>query len=764
MPDSRITGKVDPEEVLRLTEAFGDIGFWRVNIADNSVYWSDKVFAIHGIDPAEGEPPLAEAINFYHPDDVPMVEAAVARATQSGTPFDFRGARIIQRGGGERHVLSRGEVKVDANGQPTEIYGIFQDITDQVRAQKVAAEAQARMALVVQSGLGIWDYDVTKETVLISPELGAILGFDYSGPVAVSMDDFLSGIPKDDRSRIRAALDAHITSDAPYLIEHRARHQDGSTIWLRSRGLAERDRDGRTIRVVGSVEDITPVRRSAEALSEANSRFDLAVRGASVGIWEVSLPDGDMYVSDRLKEIVGAPVTPAKDKDRFIWNLDVFLSNIHEEDRDRMRAAIEDHLAGGAAFEQQYRFRHTETGEFIHVLLRAQAEWDEDGVPIRMAGSLEDVSERVADIEALRMSEIRFKLAADGASVGIWDWLNVDEDVEYWSPNFYRLLGYQPGEMKASIETFQRLLHPDDSDATFAALTRHYENRTPFHVEYRLRHKSGGYRWFLGTGQAAFNEDGKPVRMVGSIQDIHDRKVAEQRLITANEDLDQFASVASHDLQEPLRKVAQFSALLEREYGDLLEGNGVTYLHFLIDGASRMSRLVRDLLTYSRMGEAALDVEAVSIGGVIADVLTDVSESIRESGAVVKFDENASVLADRELLRRLLQNLISNSIKYRSEATPHITVSVKEESDSTLLIVEDNGSGFDQAQAERVFEIFRRLHRKETHSGTGLGLAICKRIADMHEGKIWAESEVGKGSRFITRLPGLVRDAVSRVA
>ena len=109
------------------------------------------------------------------------------------------------------------------------------------------------MALVVQSGLGIWDYDVTKETVLISPELGAILGFDYSGPVAVSMDDFLSGIPKDDRSRIRAALDAHITSDAPYLIEHRARHQDGSTIWLRSRGLAERDRDGRIGRDLGSL-------------------------------------------------------------------------------------------------------------------------------------------------------------------------------------------------------------------------------------------------------------------------------------------------------------------------------------------------------------------------------------------------------------------------------------------------------------------------------------------------------------------------------
>ncbi|MEE2565907.1 PAS domain-containing protein [Hyphobacterium marinum] len=755
MPEVTRTSAPDPEQVLLLTEQFGQIGFWRVDITNQSVFWSDQVFEIHGVDPSEGEPPLSDAISFYHPDDVGMVQQAVDEASKSGKPFEFHGARIVRPDGTERYVYSKGQCRTDEDGNTTEIYGIFQDVSEQVARDRALRDAQARMELVVQAGLGIWEYEVASDSVLVSVELGRILGMAHTEPRRLPLSEFLKGVPDDERERLRAHLFDHIAGKADYRIEHRAYRQDGSVIWLRSLGRAERDSDGKAVRVAGSVEDITPIREATEALKEANSRFDLAVRGASVGIWEIELPSGRMFVSDRLKELVGTPVLKSEDADRYVWKIDTFLSNIHPEDRDRVRQAIDDHLTSGTVFEQQYRYRHTATGEFVHALIRGQAEWDEAGRPIRMAGSLEDVSVRVAHEEALRASEERFKLAAEGASVGIWDWIEIGSDPEYWSPLFYRLLGLEPGEIEPSLEGFGELLHPDDTEKTFAAVDAHFKDGKPFHLEYRLRHKTKGYRWFLGSGQAAFDEDGNPVRMVGSIQDIHARKVAEQRLVTANRDLEQFASVASHDLQEPLRKVAQFSTLLEREYADVLSGNGETYLHFLIDGANRMSRLVNDLLTYARMGETALSIETVNVAEMVADLRADLSESIRESGARVTVSAGAEIEADRELLRRVLLNLISNAIKYRSEAVPEIRVSVQQDGLTSELAVSDNGMGFDPEQAEAIFEIFRRLHRKETHAGTGLGLAICKRIADMHDGTIRAESVPGKGSRFILSLPRL---------
>lgn len=754
MPERERLSAPDPEQVLLLTEKFGQIGFWRVDITGQAVFWSDQVFAIHGVDPSEGEPPLSDAINFYHPDDVEEVQRAVDEAAMSGKPFEFHGARIVRRDGTVRNVYSKGECRTDPDGNTVEIFGIFQDVTEQVERERELRDAQERMKLVVQAGLGIWEYDVESDSVLVSVELGRILGMSHTEPRQVPLTDFLRGVPADERARVEAHLADHIAGKSDYRIEHMAYRGDGSVIWLRSLGLAERDSDGKAIRVAGSVEDITPIRKASDALKEANSRFDLAVRGASVGIWEIELPSGRMFVSDRLKELVGTPVIKSDEAaNRYVWKIDTFLSNIHPDDRDRVCQAIDDHLTSGAVFEQHYRYRHTVSGEYVHALIRGQAEWNDAGEPVRMAGSLEDVSERIAHEKALQASEERFKLAADGASVGIWDWLEIGSDPEYWSPLFYRLLGYEPGEIEPSLDGFGKLLHPDDTERTFAAVDAHFNDGQPFHLEYRLRHKTKGYRWFLGTGQAAFDADGKPLRMVGSIQDIHARKVAEQRLVAANRDLDQFASVASHDLQEPLRKVAQFSALLEREYADTLSGNGETYLHFLVDGAQRMSQLVSDLLTYSRMGEEALNIEPLKVAELMADLRSDLSESIRESGARITVGSRAVVEADRELLRRILLNLISNAIKYRSEAVPEITIEVERDELVSRLVVSDNGMGFEQAQSERIFEIFRRLHRKETHAGTGLGLAICKRIADMHDGSIRAESEPGKGSKFILELP-----------
>lgn len=740
-------------EILRLTEQFGHIGFWRVDLETKSIFWSDEVFTIHGCDPALGPPALEDAILAYHPDDVPKVHLALDAAMRTGEAFEFHDARIVRTDGSVRRVYSRGECRVDDNGRAVELVGIFQDVTREFESRQLAVEASERLKLLTASGLSLWQYNVEDNTVLVSIALRRLLGIDADEPITIPLDDFIKGMPEEDQASVWQTLFNHVRADIPYLIEHRANHADGHILWLRSRGIAERDSAGRAIRVVGTVEDITQRKADEQALEEAHSRFDLAVAGASVGIWEVELPSGRMFVSDRLKEIVGAPVIPSEEEaDRFVWKPETFLSNIHEEDRPRIARAIEGHLARGDVFREEYRFRHSATGQWIDVMIRGQAEWDAKGRPVRMAGSLEDISERTRSLAALADSEERFNLAVAGASVGIWDW-NVAQETVYWSPLFSELLGYEASELTPSLDTFRALLHPEDVERTFELVEQHFAEGVPFSIEYRLKQKTDGYRWFYGSGKTQFAPDGTPLRMVGSIQDIHDRKVAEDQLLLANQDLQRYASVVSHDLQEPLRKITQFSSLLKTEAADRLEGDAQLYLDYLTDGATRMAQLIRDLLEFSRLGEEAMNVSDITVAATVEDVCGALQGRIEESGARITTTGSGLVEADPVLFRQLMQNLLSNALKFRSERQPDIEVAVTRDAAWDRVTVRDNGIGFEPEFSDKIFEMFGRLHRRDEIAGSGVGLAMCQRIADLHGGRITCASVPGEGAEFTVSFP-----------
>lgn len=605
-------------ETLRLTEKFGRVGFWKIDVETESLFWSEEVFHIHGRDPSAGAPPLETAIEYYHPDDVDRVNQAVATALASGQPFVFENARVIREDGDLRRVSSRGECRLGTDGSPKEIYGVFRDVTEEFVSRQEADETRKRLQLVVDSGYGVWEYDPAASTVTAYPELLSLLGIKADKPRVLPLEEFLERTPEEDRNVIRTALADQISGRRPYLVEHRAICEDGSIIWVRARGMA----------------------------------------------------------------------------------------------------------SGGA-----------------------------NGEPLKLVGAVEDISDLKTAEDELRLSNKRFDLAARGASVGIWDWIDVNSEEEYWSPIFFRLLGYEPGDIPASLGTFSELLHPDDSERTFAAVNAHFESRKPFREEYRLRTKEGGYRWFLGTGQADFGEDGKPTRMVGNIQDIHDRKEAEARLKAANQDLERFAYVASHDLQEPLRKVSQFASLLQENLGGKLDGENRIFLDYMIDGAERAKILVQNLLEFARTGSAALDCQKLSAGQLVASALDSLG---LEAGRDLEIDirgADQGVFGDPGLLNRLVQNLVSNSVKYRGEDLPRIVVTVDQGRDFTEIRFEDNGIGFPEEQAERIFEIFRRLHRRDEYPGTGLGLAIVRRIAEIHGGTVSARRGLRHGAVFTLRLP-----------
>jgi signal transduction histidine kinase len=248
-------------------------------------------------------------------------------------------------------------------------------------------------------------------------------------------------------------------------------------------------------------------------------------------------------------------------------------------------------------------------------------------------------------------------------------------------------------------------------------------------------------------------------RLMAIIRNITDRKDAERavadkakELARSNAELEQFAYVASHDLQEPLRTVQSYLQLIERRYVAKLDADGKAFIGFAVDGAKRMRQLINDLLAYARVSSRAKPFESTELAELVDQVLASMAATIRERGAVVTREALPRVQVDRAQMFQLYQNLVSNALKFTRDCAPRIHLSSARQGDEWRLGVSDNGIGIDPAYADQVFEIFKRLHSAEEYEGTGIGLAICKKIVERHGGRIWVESQPGQGSTFCFTL------------
>jgi PAS domain S-box-containing protein len=378
------------------------------------------------------------------------------------------------------------------------------------------------------------------------------------------------------------------------------------------------------------------------------------------------------------------------------------------------------------------------------------------------AAILRDVTDRKRAEQEIVDQRKLLERILESALAGYWDW-HVKEGTEYFSPRFKKMFGYEDHELANSPETWQKLILPEDLPRTQELLRQHFESRgaVPLHIELRYRHKNGSIVWVICVGETIeWDEQWQPSRIIGCHIDITERKRSEEKiqqmmaeLSRSNAELEQFAYVASHDLQEPLRAVAGCVEILEKEYHDKLGEDAGELIRHTVEGARRMQTLIRDLLAYSRVSSRGQAFEPTDCNAALERALVNLETAIRESGAVVTHDALPTVKADATQITQLFQNLIGNGIKFHGDRKPEIHVGVQPLGSGWRFSVRDNGIGIDPQYYDRIFIIFQRLHTRAEYPGTGIGLAICKRIVERHGGVISVESEVGKGTTFYFTIP-----------
>jgi PAS domain S-box-containing protein len=380
-------------------------------------------------------------------------------------------------------------------------------------------------------------------------------------------------------------------------------------------------------------------------------------------------------------------------------------------------------------------------------------ERDVDGKPLYEIAVYDDITAQRDAEERLRESEARFRQTFELAASGICHvrdgrFIRVNKSL-------CEILGY--AEKQLLGKTVKEVSHPEDRDVTDGARARIRAGeieQARFEKRY-VRGDDGSVVWVDIAIALVRDVFGTPLYEIAVFDDITERKRAEAALQAAHEELkrsnaelEQFAYVASHDLQEPLRMVASYTQLLGRRYDAKLDADGREFMSYIVDGATRMKQLIEDLLAYSRVGTKGQDFRPVAVEGALRKALFNLRLAIEEAGAVVTYDALPTVSADEAQVVQLLQNLIGNALKFRSASVPRIHVGITASADEFTFEVRDNGIGIEPQYYERIFMVFQRLHNKGEYPGTGIGLAICKKVVERHGGRIWVTSRPGEGSSF----------------
>jgi PAS domain S-box-containing protein len=416
------------------------------------------------------------------------------------------------------------------------------------------------------------------------------------------------------------------------------------------------------------------------------------------------------------------------------------------DDRQEEEPTILARIRMGERVDHFETMRRRNDGSLVDISLTISPVKDQHGNIVGASKIARDIAQRKKN--ELRLIEQARLLDLTGDAILVRD---RRDHILYWNRAAGEIYGYTCEEALGRIShDLLRTEFPEPLPQIVETLLR------TGHWSGELKHtcRDGSRIVTLSRWIAERDQTGNAIRILESNNDITERVRAQEELRRANQDLEQFAFSASHDLQEPLRSIKIYSELLGRELESKLDGPARSYLEFLRSGATRMETLIRDLLAYTRAGEFEEPPAAVDANESLQAAVTALSSAATEASARITSDPLPTVRVHATHLQQLFQNLVGNSIKYRSpERVPEIHVGAKRQSGYWLFAVSDNGIGIEPEYNDSVFGLFKRLHTTDAYSGTGIGLAICQRIVDKYHGRIWVESEFGQGSTFRFTLP-----------
>jgi PAS domain S-box-containing protein len=497
-------------------------------------------------------------------------------------------------------------------------------------------------------------------------------------------------------------------------------------------------------RAADTAQEALAEREAAEdMLARSEERFRNYFEMGLVGFAETSPEKGWVRVNDELCRMLGY----GRDElTALTWG-----ELTHPDDLAPDLAQFNRLLAGEFdGYSMEKRFIRKDGAE-LHTIMSVRIQRRADGSPDYLFAILQDITERNRAVSALHRSEATLRAVIDSLP-GVFYLFDADGRFLMWNRNMEMVSGRSAEEMGA-LDPLD-LFDGDDRSLIAQRIGRVFTDGAA-EVRATLVAKDGRGTPFMFSG-LRFELDGRPC-LVGVGIDITAIRDGEESLARSNAELQRFAYVASHDLQEPLRTVANFVQLLERRYADKLDDAGREYIAFAAGGARRMGQLIRDLLEYSRIDTAGKPLNPTETGPLVAQVLDSMAATMEAAGAVIHVqDELPAVMGDATQLERLFQNLIGNAVKYRhADRRPEIHITARRDGGVCTFAVKDNGIGIEPEYHDKIFVIFQRLHGLGVYEGTGIGLAVCKHIVERHGGRIWLESSPGEGATFHFTLPCL---------
>lgn len=654
-----------------------------------------------------------------------------------------------------------------------------QEISDRQEIENALLKSETRYRCLVEATSQIiWNTDAEGEFASVQPEWGAFTGQTYE---ELKGWGWLKAVHPSDRPHTANAWSHAVASRSFYQVEHRLRRQDGEYRYMSVRAVPVLEADGSIREWVGVHADITESKEAEKALRQSEQRYQTMARVSPVGIFQADAAGNNIYLNERGCEITGLTLEEARGGG---WK-----KTIHPEDRDRVTGEWERSVLENRMLTSEYRLLHPDR-TLRWVLCQSVALRDESKEVTGYLGTLSDISDRVeaetqlrqyrenleqlvekrtAELaqanaqlqeteETARKNEARYRAIVEDQTELICRF-KPDGTLTFVNSAYCRYFNKKESELVG--KSFMPMIPEEDWAIAEKALANLSLENPVVTVEHRVIMPDGQIRWQQWTDRVVYDEKGRVMETQAVGRDISDRKQAEEelkayaaKLEISNRELQDFAYVASHDLQEPLRKIQAFGDRLNSKYGDVLTDKGRDYLARMQNAAARMQVLIQDLLSFSRVTSKAQPYLPVNLKEVATGVVSDLEVRVEETGAKVEIGNLPTLDADALQMRQLFQNLISNALKFRKEDVPPLVKIEATRQDNMYQIkVTDNGIGFDEKYSDRIFTIFQRLHGRSAYEGTGIGLAVCRKIVERHGGSITARSTPTEGATFIFTLP-----------